>query len=111
MRSLAQLERLPEGNRRRATPLLPALHARAVGVEADAAVDAEATVLAEWLVSEQELRTPPPLPPCGARDPARRSAVTGPRRGRDWLRQGADEPAPCGGSKMSAVRLSPRGQV
>ena len=81
MRSRAHLNALP-GQPKKATPLLPALHARADGAAIDAAFDAEAAVLAEWLLSEQELRTPPPLPPCGAQDPARRRAVTGPRRRR-----------------------------
>jgi hypothetical protein len=81
VRSRAHLNALP-GQPKKATPLLPALHARADGAAIDAAFDAEAAVLAEWLVSKQELRTPPPLPPCGAQDPARRRAVTGPRRRR-----------------------------
>ena len=51
MRSRAHLNALP-GQPKKATPLLPALHARADGAAIDAAFDAEAAVLAEWLVSK-----------------------------------------------------------
>ena len=66
VRSRAHLNALP-GQPKKATPLLPALHARADGAAIDAAFDAEAAVLAEWLVSKLSRN-------CGRRRPCHRAA-------------------------------------
>ncbi len=63
------------------------------------------------MVPEQELRTTPPLPRCGARDPARRSAVTGPRRRGPAETGCRPSRHPVGARKRARSRLSHRPAV
>ena len=63
------------------------------------------------MVSEQELRTTPPLPRCGARDPARRSAVTRPRRPGPAETGCRPSRRPVGARKRARSRLSHRPAV